>query len=278
MVHGYAGLLSLLCLVLHLSIITCNKLQLYPQPDLPTTTTTTTRQALTTVQTLWEGLNATLAAQFPEGKGMFRGEGLFLYNAQVSWLHDSLTSLQQLLGGEQLQVCETGFGVGHSALLFLAHPAVHSVKSFDYMSEQRQLVAEEYVSSFATAQGKTVKIYRGDCRRVVKAFTAGTYGRPQCDLVYTSCDKAELADLQYFRDVSHQHTILAPLANKLLSHTYYREAPHLPGAWQSALQTGLIQQTGECRSAVAQKNKTSSIPLSVHVYCHGKYTQPAYTV
>ena len=103
--------------------------------------------------------------------------GIFLYERQASVLSALIRRLVHINSGEQVTVCETGFGAGHSAALFLASHESVQVVSFDLFNRPYQLRAVELLQK--RHRGRLTPIL-GDSCTTVPRFTG------RCDLLHGS--------------------------------------------------------------------------------------------
>ena len=110
--------------------------------------------------------------------------GIFLYPRQ-SFIFISIIQhlASKLSDGQTIRVCETGFGAGHSAALFLAASERVELVAFDNFDRPYQLPA---VKMLQTSFGKDrVHYVAGDTCETVPAFFSEK-GEKKCDVIHGS--------------------------------------------------------------------------------------------
>jgi len=116
--------------------------------------------------------------------------GIFLYPRQTSLLIALVTFLAkqtQEIKGRHLTVCETGFGAGHSAAMFLAASPNVSLHSFDKFDRPYQI---EVISRLESTYPGRIKHYAGDsCKTVPSNLSPIIHARSgpvPCDVLHAS--------------------------------------------------------------------------------------------
>lgn len=115
----------------------------------------------------------------------FNFKGIFLYPRQSFVLISIIRRLVSNLTSDQdkIRICETGFGAGHSAALFLAASTRVEVVTFDKFNRPYQLPAFHSIES---KFGKDrIKFVSGDTCKTVPEFFSRV-DQPQCDFVHGS--------------------------------------------------------------------------------------------
>jgi len=135
-----------------------------------------------------------IVEEHQEGRLKVSG-GIFLYPRQSYILISIIRRLVSNLtnGQERLRICETGFGAGHSAALFLAASTKVEVVTFDKFDRAYQMPAfHSLQSSFGDDRIKSVA---GDTCKTVPGFFSRTE-EPRCDFVHgSSFCSSDLLDL-----------------------------------------------------------------------------------
>jgi hypothetical protein len=148
--------------------------------------TQTSDPSLTTfdqVHKIWWKLDQLVSTL--QGKSKVSG-GIFLYPRQSFMFTSILQNLESKLDRDDLtmiRVCETGFGAGHSAALFLAASNKVQVITFDKFNRPYQHPAAEFLER--TYGRQRINFIAGDTCETVPKFFANEK-EPPCDFIHGS--------------------------------------------------------------------------------------------
>lgn len=126
----------------------------------------------------WEMIES-IAAMYP---GSDVSGGIYLYPRQtilISYLiqKEMAFTKQKSKKSKQFRICETGFGSGHSAALFLAASPDVEVVSFDLFDRPYQLASVHALNAYF---GNRLKTVQGDSCKQVKRYSS------KCDFLHGS--------------------------------------------------------------------------------------------
>mmetsp|Transcript_53988 Transcript_53988/g.65174 ORF Transcript_53988/g.65174 Transcript_53988/m.65174 type:complete len:430 (-) Transcript_53988:134-1423(-) len=114
--------------------------------------------------------------------------GIFLYPRQSSILVALVQSLHDHNSAKNdtiVRVCETGFGAGHSAALFLSSSPAVRIITFDKFDRAYQQPSFEYLSR--SFPGRVRRVIGDSCRTVPRYFRDDDGGGAErCDLIHGS--------------------------------------------------------------------------------------------
>ena len=140
---------------------------------------------MSVIRSVWSQLDE-ISAKYP--KTPVSG-GIFLYPRQSAML-SSLIQLFDNTTGRRLRICETGFGNGHSAALFLGAADFVDLVTFDKFDRPYQWPSVQLLNqTFGPSRFRTVV---GDSCQTVPQFVS----QAQCDILHgSSLCKSDNLDL-----------------------------------------------------------------------------------
>lgn len=212
--------------------------------------------------------------------------GMFMYNDQMVAVLEIISRVAIERGGNAT-ICETGFNVGHFALLALAVPET-KVISFDLLDRKYKHKVIHFIKS-KLEMGDRLEVINGDTEVTVPSFVKTNLAGHRCDFIHLSVPQREWIDLNNMKLLARdKSTLIMPTA-----HTADGEVYGQDGAWTRAISnkggkaggSGLVCSS-YCYPAsswtsfkmpegdLKVKEFTHSNVEEKHIYCVGRYCHP----
>lgn len=138
------------------------------------------------VTSTWKMIDTTLSDKYPDARV---SGGIFLYPRQASLLTTLIEHITSHVDSRQHQVtlCETGFGSGHSLVLFANAPAKHPMRilSFDKFDRPYQLDLWNILNT-TIFPNHSLDYVAGDSCKTVPATLSQENLLGQCDILHGS--------------------------------------------------------------------------------------------